>query len=231
MDEKLIELVTQQVLAALGGETKESTCCGACNGSCSGKVEAEGIRIGVSVRHLHLCPEDFAILFGPDAELEAMRDLYQEGEFAAKQQVALVGPKLRTIAPVRVLGPLRKQTQVEVSRTDAITLGINPPVRPSGNLEGASLITIVGPKGSVTKPVAIRANRHIHMNEADAKKFGVRDGELVSVEVQGERPLVFREVQVRVAPNFRLEMHLDTDDANAVGAICGMQARIVKEAK
>jgi putative phosphotransacetylase len=229
MEDKLIQLVTQQVLAALGGD-KPSTCCGACNGSCQ-QEETGGIRIGVSVRHLHLCPEDLAILFGPEQELEVDRDLYQEGEFASKQVVALIGPKLRSIAPVRVLGPLRKQTQVEISRTDAIGLGLNPPVRPSGNLEGASSITIVGPKGSVTKPVAIRANRHIHMNPQDAKEFGVTDGQQVSVELAGERPLIFHEVQVRVAPKFRLEMHLDTDDANAVGTICGMQARIVGGAK
>lgn len=228
MEAKLIELVTKQVLAAMSEE--KSGCCGACTGNCS-KHEPGGIRIGVSVRHLHLCPEDLAILFGPDQKLEVDRDLFQEGEFASKQVVALVGPKLRSIAPVRVLGPLRKQTQVEISRTDAITLGLNPPVRPSGNLDGASAITIVGPRGSVTKPVAIRANRHIHMNPEDAQKFGVTDGQLVSVEISGDRPLIFQEVQVRVAPNFRLEMHLDTDDANAVGITCGMQAKIVGEAK
>lgn len=229
MEDKLIQLVTQQVLAAIGGE-KPSTCCGACSGNCHKEKAADGIRIGVSVRHLHLCPEDLAILFGPGRELEVDRALYQEGEFASKQVVALVGPKLRSLAPVRVLGPLRKQTQVEISRTDAITLGLNPPVRPSGNLEGAASITIVGPAGSVTKPVAIRANRHIHMNPADAKGFGVTDGQLVSVEISGERPLIFHEVQVRVGPKFRLEMHLDTDDANAVGITCGMQARLVRGA-
>jgi putative phosphotransacetylase len=226
MEEKIIQLVTQEVLAAIKGE---KPCCGACDGK-RGDVRAQepdGIRIGVSVRHLHLCAADFATLFGADQNLERDRDLYQEGEFASKQVVALVGPKLRSLAPVRVLGPLRKATQVEISRTDAIGLGLNPPVRPSGNLEGASLITIVGPRGSVSKPVAIRANRHIHMSPADAAAFNVTDGQLVSVELKGDRPLIFHEVQVRVSPKFRLEMHLDTDDANAVGVICGMQARIV----
>lgn len=230
MEDKLIQLITQQVLAAMDGDTN-SGCCGACTGACKTKANDGGIRIGVSVRHLHLCPEDLAILFGSKQELEKDRDLFQEGEYASKQVVALVGPKLRSIAPVRVLGPLRGQTQVELSRTDAITLGLNPPVRPSGNLQGASPITIVGPKGSVTKPVAIRANRHIHMNPEDAQRFGVRDNQIVSVEVPGDRPLIFHDVQVRVAPNFRLEMHLDTDDANAVGINCGVEAKIVGEAK
>ncbi len=184
--------------------------------------------VGVSVRHVHVSAEDLEVLYGPGYRLTPLRDLYQEGEFAAKEVVALVGPRMRALENVRILGPMRSRTQVEVSRTDAVYLGINPPVRASGDLIGSSPITLVGPKGTLILPEgAIIANRHIHMGLDDAQHFGVTDNQLVQVEVLGDKGLVFNNVQVRVKEFFRLEMHLDTDDANASGITTGAKARLL----
>lgn len=184
--------------------------------------------VGVSVRHVHVSAEDLEVLYGPGYRLTPLRDLYQEGEFAAKEVVALVGPRMRALENVRILGPMRSRTQVEVSRTDAVYLGINPPVRASGDLIGSSPITLVGPKGTLILPEgAIIANRHIHMGLDDAQHFGVTDNQLVQVEVLGDKGLVFNNVQVRVKESFRLEMHLDTDDANASGITTGAEARLL----
>lgn len=184
--------------------------------------------VGVSVRHVHVSAEDLEVLYGRGYRLTPLRDLYQEGEFAAKEVVALVGPRMRALENVRILGPMRSRTQVEVSRTDAVYLGINPPVRASGDLIGSSPITLVGPKGTLILPEgAIIANRHIHMGLDDAQHFGVTDNQLVQVEVLGDKGLVFNNVQVRVKESFRLEMHLDTDDANASGITTGAKARLL----
>ncbi|NMB46768.1 MAG: phosphate propanoyltransferase [Firmicutes bacterium] len=214
-DKTLIEEITRRVLAAVQEGASISQ-------------DPRIIPVGISVRHVHISAADLEVLYGPGHQLTPLRDLYQEGEFAAKERVALVGPKMRALEGVRILGPMRQRTQVEVSRTDAVYLGLNPPVRPSGNLEGSSPITLVGPKGTLTLPEgAIVANRHIHMNLADAQRFGVSDNDLVQVEVLGEKGLIFNNVQVRAKDSFRLEMHLDTDDANASGITTGAQARIL----
>jgi putative phosphotransacetylase len=188
------------------------------------------IPVGVSVRHVHVTQEHLEVLYGPGYQLTKLRDLRQPGEFAAREVVALVGPKMRTIENVRILGPCRDHTQVELARTDAIVLGLNPPVRRSGDIAGSSPITIVGPHGVLTLPEGcIIANRHIHMSEADAARFGVKDNDIISVEVLGDKSLIFHQVQVRVKDNFTLEMHLDTDDANAAGITCGARARIYRQ--
>ena len=213
----LIEEITKRVLSALQTE-----------GNTSQDIAA--LPVGISVRHVHVSAADLEVLYGPGHKLTPLRDLYQEGEFAAREVVALVGPKMRALENVRILGPVRGRTQVEVARTDAIYLGIDPPVRASGNLESSSPITLVGPKGTLILPEgAIVANRHIHMNPGDAKRFGVSDNDLVKVEVLGEKGLIFNHVQIRVKDNFRLEMHLDTDDANASGITTGAMARILTE--
>lgn len=186
------------------------------------------IPVGVSVRHVHITAEHLELLYGPGHTLTVQRNLLQPGEFAAEEVVALVGPRMRTIENVRILGPCRKETQVEIARTDAVVLGLNPPVRCSGDLAGSAPITLIGPKGVLSLPQGcIIANRHIHMSPADAGRFGVKDQDLVSVEVTGEKSLVFHQVQVRVKEGWVLNMHLDTDDANAAGITCGAAARIV----
>ena len=193
------------------------------------KAHPNEIPVGVSVRHVHVSQEDLEILYGSGHQLTKRRDLKQPGEYAAEEVVALVGPKMRTLENVRILGPCRDQTQVELARTDAIVLGLNPPVRRSGDLAGSSPITLVGPKGVLTLPEGcIIANRHIHMGPKDAEHFVVQDNDTVSVEVSGAKGLVFHEVQVRVREGWLLDMHLDTDDANAAGITCGARAHIVR---
>ncbi len=189
----------------------------------------EGIPVGVSVRHVHLTREHLESLYGPGSELTKKSDLYQPGEFAADETVTLVGPRLRSIQNVRILGPLREYTQVELARTDGVILGLQIPMRDSGDLIGSEPIVIVGPKGSVSlKEGAIRANRHIHMNPEESQRLGVKDEELVEVEVPGPEGLIFRNVKIRVGDSYRLQMHIDTDDANAAGIVCELEVGIYR---
>lgn len=209
-DEYLIDLIVDQVKRTLGGSP----------GASSRPDEARGgmprIPLGVSNRHIHLTKETFRMLFGEQAEFESMRPLYQPGEFASKHVLTIAGPKLRTIPGVRILGPLRSYDQVEVSLTDAIFLGIDPPVVNSGTLDTAAPLTLIGPNGSVYRErCAIVASRHIHMNNNDARTLGVRDGDFCRVRVAGDKPTVFEKVLVRINDSWRLQIHLDTDDANA----------------
>ncbi|MBQ7347012.1 MAG: phosphate propanoyltransferase [Clostridia bacterium] len=192
------------------------------------KNEGE-IPVGISNRHIHLTREHVDILFGKGYRLTKLKDLSQPGQYACKEQLTLVGPSMRAIEGVRVLGPERKQSQVEISRTDSFTLKVKPPVRESGDIKGSAPVTIIGPKGIVTlNEGCIIANRHIHMSEEEGKRFGVRDGEYVDVELNGERRSLFYDVQIRVHKDFRLEMHIDTDDANAAGVGNGFQAKLLK---
>ncbi len=194
----------------------------------SGSDEGD-IPVGVSNRHIHLTREHVEILFGKGYELTKLKDLSQPGQFACKEQLTLVGPSMRAIEGVRVLGPERKSSQVEISRTDSFTLKVKPPVRESGDVAGSASVTIIGPKGIVTlKEGCIIANRHIHMSVEEGERYGVKDGEYVDVEMGGERRSLFYDVQVRVSPSFRLEMHVDTDDANAAGIGNGSKVKIIK---
>ncbi len=174
------------------------------------------VRVGISARHIHVSQADLEVLYGAGHQLKPFKDLYQVGYYAAEETVDLVTEK-GTLRKVRILGPARKASQVEISRTDALKLGINIPVRESGQLKGAPAITLVGPCGSVTLPEGvIAAWRHIHMDPADAAAFGVQDGDQVRVRCHGDtRPLTFENVIIRVYPGWLLEIHLDTDEANA----------------
>ena len=178
----------------------------------------EEIKVGVSQRHIHLSQQDLETLFGKGFELTKKKTLMGR-EFASDQLVTLVGPSLRAIEGVRVLGPLRKASQVEISVTDSYVLKVKPPVRESGKLQGSAPITIIGPKGIVQlSEGCIIANRHIHMSPDDAAHFGVKDGDYIDVDATtGTKRTRWFDVQVRVHKDFRLEMHVDTDDANAVG--------------
>ena len=188
------------------------------------------IPVGVSNRHIHLTQQDVETLFGKGYRLTPLKDLSQPGQYSCKEQLTIVGPSLRPIEKVRVLGPERKASQVEISRTDAYLLKVKPPVRESGKIAGSAPITIIGPKGVVTlSEGCIIANRHIHMSPEDGARFGLKDNDYVTVDAFGERRTRFFDVQVRVDPNFRLEMHLDTDDANAAGLANGAKVAIVKE--
>lgn len=188
------------------------------------------VPIGVSNRHIHLSEADLAVLFGEGYELTPIKELSQPGQYACKETLTIIGPSLRPIENVRVLGPVRKSSQVEISATDSYVLKVKPPVRESGKIQGSAPITIIGPKGVVElSEGCIIANRHIHMSPEDGIAFGVKDGDYVTVDAEGKRRTRWYDVQVRVNPDFRLEMHVDTDDANAAGIGNGFKVKVVKE--
>ncbi|MGI6665050.1 MAG: PduL/EutD family phosphate acyltransferase [Christensenellaceae bacterium] len=186
--------------------------------------------VEVSARHVHLAKEDVETLFGEGAMLTYVRDLSQPGQFVCEERVDIVGPK-RTIANVVVLGPERAQSQAEVSVTDTFALGVNAPIRESGDLVESAPIILRGPKGEVSLSEGlIVAKRHIHMTPEDAAELNVEDKEIVWVKVDTKRPVVFGDCVVRVSPSYALAMHLDTDEANAamIGRE-GFQGSIIKE--
>ncbi|MGD8189841.1 ethanolamine utilization phosphate acetyltransferase EutD [Brevibacillus ginsengisoli] len=175
------------------------------------------IEVEASGRHVHLSQEDLETLFGAGYELTPSQELSQPGQFACKERVVLIGSK-GVLQNVVVLGPVRKQTQVELSLTDAVALGIPGVIKESGDLDGTPGITIASAKAAVKiDQGAIVAKRHIHINPEDAAKFGVADKELVQVKVHGKRPLIFDDVVIRVSPKYRTYMHIDYDEANACG--------------
>ncbi|MED3907525.1 phosphate propanoyltransferase [Geobacillus thermodenitrificans] len=179
------------------------------------------IPVGVSNRHVHLSAHDVEVLFGKGYELTPNRPLTQPGQFAAEETVILVGPK-GVLSRVRVLGPARELTQVEISRSDGFVLGIHPPVRLSGFIEGTPGITIVGKVGSITiSKGVIVAKNHVHMSPSDAKEFNVKDGDQLIVQTLSDRPIIFPEVVVRVSERFTLDFHIDTDEANSANLRTG----------
>ena len=187
------------------------------------------VKIGLSNKHVHLSQEDLEPLFGPGYELTPSKPLVQPGQFAAEEKVDIVGPK-RTLSGIRVLGPVRKETQVELALTDARTIGIKAPVRESGKLEGTPGCKLVGPCGEVELDHGvIAALRHVHLNDEQAKEAGVKDGDWVSIKIEGERGLTFDHVLVRAGAKHEREVHLDTDEGNA--AVCGpdTECEIIKE--
>jgi len=174
------------------------------------------VPVGLSNKHLHLSKEHIDQLFGKDYELTVMKDLTQPGQYAANEKVDIVGPKGKLT--LRILGPARNVTQIEISVTDGFAIGITPPVRDSGKLEGTPGVKIVGPKGSVElENGVITAARHIHMHPSDAEKFDIEDNARVDVKIDGQRGLTFNNVLVRVNKEYALDMHIDIDEANAAG--------------
>ena len=213
--EKIAEMVKRAILEM--GSTSDA------------KNTVGGIPIGVSNRHIHLSKEDLETLFGTGYELTPIKELSQPGQYACKELLTIIGPSMRPIENVRVLGPVRKSSQVEISATDSYVLKVKPPVRESGNIKDSAPIRIVGPKGVVElSEGCIIANRHIHMSPDEAAVFGVSDGDYVDIDVNGKRRTRWFDVQVRVHKDFRLEMHVDTDDANAAGIGNGFIVTIVK---
>ena len=207
MESNNIELITRMVIQAINQNEK--------------KGDGFMVPIGVSARHIHLTQEHVEALFGPGYQLTKKKEL-MGGQFASNETVTLVGLKLRAIENVRILGPVRKASQVEVSATDAIKLGMNVPVR-------SAPIAIVGPKGAVyLKEGCIVAMRHIHMSPKDAQAAGVKDGDIVSVKADNERGTIVNQVKIRVDDSFTLEMHIDTDEANAAKIATGTTVTIIK---
>jgi putative phosphotransacetylase len=186
------------------------------------------VLVETSARHVHLTQEHIEILFGAGHQLTVKKMLSQPGQFACEERVDLVGPK-KSIAGVSILGPARPASQVEVSLTDARTLGIAAPVRESGDVAGTPGVKLVGPCGEVELAEGvIAAKRHIHLTPADAEAFGVADKEIVKVKLDTARPLVFDDVVVRVNANFAAAMHIDTDESNAACAFGAVYGEIVK---
>lgn len=185
------------------------------------------INVGISNRHIHLSKADKTILFGENYQLSVLKDLRQPGQFACQETVTIKGPK-GEIKNVRVLGPERKQTQVEISQSDSIKLGLSAPLRESGDLAASSPITVIGPKGSLQlEEGAITALRHIHMSVQEAEKFGVYNGQIVSVKVNTPKGGILDNVLVRSGDAHRLEMHIDTDEANAMGILANQDVELI----
>jgi len=196
----------------------------------NGRLELT-VPIGISVRHLHLCDEHVAILFGEGHSLTVYNELYQKGYYAAKEQVMVVG-KRRCIETVRVLGPTRPYSQVELAQTEALQLGLKLPIATEGADPACKPITLVGPQGVVTLPGggkggAFIARRHVHMSDVAARRYGVKNGDLLDLFIDGARPTTLHGVLVRVKAGWRNEIHLDTDEGNAVGIRNGQTGTLI----
>lgn len=206
MVSKEYEVLMQALLKAVQEASKENAA-----------STAAGVPVGISNRHIHLSQADLDQLFGAGYQLTPMKELSQPGQFACKETVTICGPK-GAIEKVRVLGPVRKETQIEIVAGDCFKLGVKAPAKLSGDLAGTPGITVVGPKGSVqTAQGLIVAQRHIHMAPADAQAYGVQDGQIVKIRVGGLRGGLYDNVAIRVTTSSKLECHLDTEEANAMG--------------
>ena len=190
---------------------------------------ANKVLVETSARHIHVSREHLDILFGEGYELTIKKKLSQPGQYACAERVDVVGPK-KTLAGVSILGPVRPETQVELSLTDARSIGVAAPVRESGQIKGSGACKLVGPKGEIEiAEGVIVAKRHIHMTKADAAEFGLEDKQIVSVKVESDgRSLIFGDVVVRVSPKFAAAMHIDTDESNAMHAAGVVYGEIVK---
>lgn len=196
----------------------------------NGRLELQ-VPIGISVRHLHLCDEHLAVLFGEGHTLSVNAELYQKGYFAAKEQVLVVGRR-RGIEGVRVLGPTRPYSQVELAQTDALQIGLKLPIATEGSDPACQPITLVGPEGVVTLPGggkggAFIARRHVHMSDVAARRYGVKHGDMLDLFIDGARPTTLHGVLVRVKAGWRNEVHLDTDEGNAVGIRNGQTGTLI----
>jgi len=174
------------------------------------------LRVNISARHMHIAQQDLETLFGAGTQLTVFRPLYQEGQFASEQTVTIIGPRHRTITNLRILGPCRPENQIELAFTDGIAMGIDLPVRMSGDIEGTPGCIVLGPKGHIEmKQGVIRALRHVHMNADDAARYGVKNGDLMKLHVASDCSIALEGVVARINPAFKLEVHLDTDEGNA----------------
>ena len=208
--DELVQIITKMVKETIAGNDKTL------------------VPVGVSGRHVHLTREHMDILFGEDSALTKKKEL-MGGQFAAEECVTILGAKLSSMEKVRILGPLRKESQVEISKTDSIKLGIKAPTRDSGQIENSAPITLVGPKGAIVlNQGCIVAKRHIHMSIEDGIKFGIENNQIVNVKVPGERGGLLGNVLVRTDRTYTLEMHIDTDEASAMEIKCGSLLEIVK---
>jgi propanediol utilization protein len=208
LDRGVIENIVRQIVLQWTGEG---------NGRPSPKGYEPKLVVSISARHVHLTDEHVEVLFGPGETLKPMKPLYQDGFFAAEQTVMVVGPRRRMLPTVRILGPTRSRSQVELAFTDSISLGLDVPVRHSGDIDGSPGCVLVGPHGVVElKEGVIRAARHVHMSEQDAEHYGVQSGDFMKLRVESPQcSVTFEDLKVRAEKGIKLEVHLDTDEGNA----------------
>lgn len=197
-----------------------------------GRLSNDGkpeLRVNISARHMHITQQDLETLFGPGSKLTVFRPLYQEGYFASEQMVTIIGPRHRTITNLRILGPCRPENQIELAFTDGVAMGIDLPVRMSGDIKGTPGCIVLGPKGYIEmKEGVIRAMRHVHLNPEEAAYFGVKNGEAMKLHVEGDCGMVIEGVIARIGKGLRLEVHLDTDEGNACNLTGAKRVELVK---
>ena len=222
-----IEVLVREALSRRGGSlsvapvSPETSVCASC----------PDLVVNSSARHMHISPESLEVLFGPGAELTVHKWLYQEGSFASEQTVTLIGPRRRIIPNLRILGPCRDLTQIELSITDAVSLGMDIPVKMSGDIESTPGAYVMGPKGMLEmKNGVIRAARHVHMSPDDAKFYGVKHLDFITLKVTSQGCNTrFDEILVRVDKSFKLEVHIDTDEANACDLAHATRVELIKQ--
>lgn len=217
--EQLVRKVLKQQLADAGTLYKPA----------SHNAGPNPLVVNVSARHVHVSQADVEVLFGPGSKLTKLKDLYQQGEFASEQTVNILGPRNRMISNVRILGPTRSYTQVELSYTDGIYMGLELPLRISGNHEGSPGCVLVGPAGALTlRQGVIRAERHVHMHPDDAAHYGVSDGQQMKLKIDGPCGLIFERLRVRMDKRVKLEIHIDTDEGNACDLSTATRIELIK---
>lgn len=214
--ERVVREVVRSRLATVGG-----------NGAA--KRLKPQLVVNISARHMHITQENLEVLFGTGAKLTVFRELYQDGQFASEQTVTIIGPRHRTITNLRILGPCRTLNQIELAFTDGIAMGIDLPVRMSGDIKGTPGCIVLGPKGHVElKEGVIRAMRHVHMHPSDAESYGVKQGDRMVLDIQSGCPIQLQDVVCRVDPAFKLEVHIDTDEGNACDLPNAIKVELVK---
>jgi propanediol utilization protein len=218
IDRSAIERIVREIVLAQHG------------GKPNGRNIADELVVSISARHVHLTDEHVEVLFGPGATLTPDKPLYQDGFYAAAETVMVVGPRRRMLPSVRVLGPTRPASQVELAFTDGISLGIDLPVRASGKIAGTPGCVLVGPKGVVElKEGVIRAERHVHMNQQHARYYGVKNGDRMNLRIQSSCSLVLEDLLVRADETSKLEVHLDTDEGNAADVEHATRFELLKQ--
>lgn len=221
LDRKIVESIVRELILAQAGPSSPP----------SRQGGASPLVVNISARHVHLTDEHVETLFGPGHTLTVQKPLYQDGAFAAEETVAIVGPRRRMLATVRVLGPTRPASQVELALTDSISLGIDAPVRISGDIAGSPGCVLVGPHGVVNLDEGvIRAMRHVHMNLADAQQYGVKNGDKMKLKIHSPGcTLVFEDLVVRADAKSKLEVHIDTDEGNACNLDAATKVELLKD--
>ena len=226
LDRTIVEAIVRQIVQAQGPRGAASAPAAANHAAAK-----PNLVVSISARHCHLTDEHVEILFGPGAKLIPEKPLYQDGFYAAEQTVMVVGPRRRMLPTVRVLGPTRSASQVELAFTDAISLGIDAPVRHSGNIQGTPGCVLVGPKGVVELSAGvIRAARHVHMNFKDAEQYGVKNGDFMKLRIESPQcSVVLEDLLVRADATSKLEVHIDTDEGNACNLDGATKVELLKQ--